>query len=70
MDIPKQVEHFNALSNDTKKLKVLEMLRQLQSTHKTFEMFYKTINSIQEIDDKMLVYIYQSILEIAEDLSL
>ncbi len=44
------------------------MLNQLQSTHKTFAMFYQTISSLQKISDNSLLYIYQSILEIAQDI--
>lgn len=44
------------------------MLKQLQSTHKTFEMFYQTISSLQKVSDSSMVYIYQSILEIAQDI--
>jgi hypothetical protein len=44
------------------------MLNQLQSTHKTFAMFYKTISSLEKVSDNSLVYMYQSILEIAQDI--
>jgi hypothetical protein len=65
MDIKKQVEYFKGLSYDTKREKILDMLKQLQWTHETFAMFYKTINSLNKISEKILLYIYQSILEIA-----
>lgn len=44
------------------------MLNQLQSTHKIFAMFYQTISSLQKVSDNSLLYIYQSILEIAQDI--
>lgn len=69
MDIKKQVEYFKGLSYETKKDKVLEMLKQLQWTHETFAMFYKTINSLNIIPEKVLLYLYQSILEIAEEIA-
>lgn len=31
-------------------------------------MFYKTLNTISKISDAVLIYIYQGILEIAEDI--
>ena len=68
MDIQKQIELFKSLPYDTRRSKVIEMLRQLQSTHKTFAMFYNTINSLEKISDSSLAYIYQSILEIAQDI--
>lgn len=68
MEVQKQVEIFNSLPYDTRKSKVTEMLNQLQSTHKTFAMFYKTISSLEKVSDNSLVYIYQSILEIAQDI--
>ncbi|EKD24743.1 MAG: hypothetical protein ACD_80C00166G0004 [uncultured bacterium (gcode 4)] len=69
MDIKKQVEYFKGLSYETKKDKVLEMLKQLQWTHETFAMFYKTINSLNSISETVLIFIYQGILEIAEQIA-
>lgn len=68
MDVQQQVELFKALPYDTRRSKLIEMLKQLQSTHKTFAMFYQTISSIQKVSDSSMVYIYQSILEIAQDI--
>ncbi|MCX6824798.1 MAG: hypothetical protein NTY80_01110 [candidate division SR1 bacterium] len=69
MDIKKQVEYFKGLSYKTKRDKVLEMLSQLQGTHETFAMFYKTVNTMPDIGEAILVYIYQGILEIAEEIA-
>ncbi len=69
MDIKKQVEYFKWLSYKTKRDKVLEMLSQLQGTHETFAMFYKTVNTMPDIWEAILVYIYQGILEIAEEMA-
>lgn len=69
MDIKKQVEYFKWLSYKTKRDKVLEMLSQLQGTHETFAMFYKTVNTMPDIWEAILVYIYQGILEIAEEIA-
>ncbi len=68
MDVQKQVELFKSLPYDTRRSKVTQMLNQLQSTHKTFAMFYKTISSLEKVSDNSLVYMYQSILEIAQDI--
>lgn len=68
MDIKKQVEYFKGLPYETKRTKVLEMLKQLQWTHEVFSMFYKTISSLSKISDSVLIYIYQSILEIANEI--
>lgn|GEM_PF-1458585 len=68
MDIKKQVEYFKSLEYDVRRNKVLEMLKQLQWTHEIFSMFYKTLNTITKISDPVLVYIYQGILEIAQDI--
>jgi hypothetical protein len=68
MDIKKQVEYFKGLSYDTKREKVLEMLKQLQWTHETFAMFYKTVNSLSNVSETVLIYLYQGILEIAEEI--
>lgn len=32
-------------------------------------MFYKTVYSLNQVADSMLIYLYQSILEIAEELT-
>ncbi|MCX6824417.1 MAG: hypothetical protein NT085_04820 [candidate division SR1 bacterium] len=69
MDIPKQIEYFKALSYDIKRNKVLEMLKQLQGTHEIFAMFYKTVSDIDDIPENILMYIYQGILEVAEEIS-
>jgi len=69
MDIPKQVEYFKTLPYDTKKDKVLEMLKQLQWTHETFAMFYKTVSTLDNVAENVLMYIYQGILEVAEEIS-
>lgn len=68
MDIKKQVEYFKGLPYETKRTKVLEMLKQLQWTHEVFSMFYKTISSLNKTSDSVLIYIYQSILEIANEI--
>lgn len=68
MDIKKQMEYFSSLPYETKRAKVLEMLKQLQWTHETFSMFYKTVNSLEKIPEKVLMYIYQWIIEIAESI--
>ena len=68
MDIAKQVAHFTALPYETKRAKVIDMLRQLQRTHETFAMFYKTVSSVKNISESSLAYLYQSILEIAQEL--
>lgn len=68
MDIQKQVTYFTSLSYEIRRAKVLDMLNDLKDTHETFAMFYTTLNSLHEIDDNILVYIYQSILEIAEEI--
>lgn len=69
MDIKKQIEYFMSLSYETRRDKVLEMLNQLKWTHETFAMFYTTLAGLNEISDSTLVYMYQSILEIAEEIS-
>ena len=69
MDIQKQVEYFKALPYETKREKTLEMLKQLQWTHETFAMFYKTINILPDISDSVLEYLYQSIMEIAQEIA-
>jgi hypothetical protein len=68
MDIHKQVASFNDLPYDTRREKVTEMLKQLQTTHPTFKMFYETIIALNKVPDESLTYLYQSILEIAEEL--
>lgn len=68
MDIKKQMEYFSSLPYDVKRAKVLEMLKQLQWTHETFSMFYKTVNSLEKVPEKVLIYIYQWIIEIAESI--
>lgn len=45
------------------------MLKQLSPTHETFAMFYKTIISLHNVQENVLISIYQSILEIAEELA-
>lgn len=69
MDIQKQVEYFKTLPYETKKGKVTEMLKQLQWTHETFAMFYKTITTLADVSETVLLYIYQGILEVAEEIS-
>lgn len=68
MDIKKQVEYFKGLPYERRKEKVIEMLKQLQWTHDIFAMFYKTLNTLSKISDAVLVYLYQSILEIAGEI--
>lgn len=68
MDIKKQVEHFKGLPYETRKNKVIEMLKQLQRTHEIFSMFYKAINALDTISENMLLYLYTSIMEIAADI--
>ena len=68
MDIKKQVEYFKELPYETKRAKVLEMLKQLQWTHEVFAMFYKTISELQHPSEGVLLYLYQSILEIAAEI--
>ena len=68
MDIKMQVEYFKGLPYETRKNKVIEMLKQLQRTHEIFAMFYKTLNTLSNVSDTVLVYLYQSILEIANDI--
>jgi len=69
MDIQKQVEYFKSLPYETKREKVLEMLKQLEWTHETFAMFYKTVNTLPAISAAVLEYLYQSIMEIAQEIS-
>ena len=69
MDIKKQVEYFKELSYDTKREKVLDMLKQLQWTHETFAMFYKTLTTLTSVSESVLIYLYQGILEIAEEIN-
>lgn len=69
MDIKKQVEYFTQLPYETRRDKVLDMLKQLQWTHEVFAMFYKTVHNLNQIADNVLIYLYQSILEIAEELT-
>lgn len=69
MDIQKQVEYFKGLSYETKRGKITEMLKILQWTHETFAMFYKTITTSNNISETILTYLYQSILEIAEEIN-
>jgi hypothetical protein len=68
MDIQKQIEYFKSLSYEIKKAKVVNMLKQLQDTHETFAVFYTTVTSLSNISDKILLYLYQSILGIAEEI--
>lgn len=68
MDIQKQIEYFKTLPYETKRTKVIEMLKQLQWTHETFAMFYKTVTTLDTISESVLLYLYQSILEIAEEI--
>lgn len=68
MDIKKQVEYFKKLPYETKRTKVLDMLKQLQRTHETFSMFYTTISKLSNVSEKALVLIYQGIFEIAADI--
>lgn len=69
MDIQQQVENFKSLPYETKREKVLEMLKQLQSTHETFAMLYKTVSTLDSVSQKVLLYLYQSIMEIAQEIS-
>jgi hypothetical protein len=66
MDIKKQVEQFKTLPYISKREKVLEMLRQLQRTHEIFALFYKSISSLREIPEQVLIFLYQSVFEIAD----
>jgi len=68
MDITKQLELFEQLTYDERKEKVLEMLKQLQWTHETFAMFYTTVRSMHNISETALIYLYQAILEIVEEI--
>jgi hypothetical protein len=68
MDIKKQVDSFKNLSYATKREKVIEMLKQLQWTHETFAMFYKTVSTLSKISESVLIYLYQSILEVATEI--
>jgi len=68
MDIKKQVEIFKNLPYEDQRAKVTEMLKQLQWTHETFVMFYKTISTLSRISEAVLLYLYQSILEIAAEI--
>ena len=68
MDIQSQVEYFKSLSYEIKREKVLEMLNQLQWTHETFAMFYTTVSTLPTISESILEYLYQSIMEIAEEI--
>ncbi len=69
MDIQKQVEYFKALPYETKREKVLEMLKQLQGSHETFAMFYKTVSTLTTVSESVLEYLYQSIMEIAAEIA-
>ena len=68
MDLKKQLNYFNGLPYEKKREKVLDMLKQLQNTHETFAMFYATINKLNKVSEKILIYIYQWILEIATEI--
>ncbi|MFA7298617.1 MAG: hypothetical protein WC010_03140 [Candidatus Absconditabacterales bacterium] len=68
MDIKKQVEYFKGLPYETKKEKVIEMLKQLQWTNEIFAMFYKTLVSLNKISESVLTYLYQSVMEIAVEI--
>ena len=68
MDIKKQVEYFNQLSYEARKEKVIEMLNNLQWSHEVFAIFYKTVKSLPFISDNVLHYLYQSILEISDEI--
>ena len=68
MDIQSQVEYFKSLSYEIKREKVLEMLNQLQWTHETFARFYTTVSTLPTISESILEYLYQSIMEIAEEI--
>lgn len=69
MDIKKQVESFKELSYEAKREKVLDMLKQLQWKHETFAMFYKSLSGLNNISENILIYLYQGILEIAEEIT-
>lgn len=69
MDIAKQVEYFKGLSYERQKAKVTEMLKQLEWTHEIFAMFYKTLIALPNVSKDVLTYLYQSILEIAEEIA-
>lgn len=69
MDIQKQVTYFTSLSYEIRRAKVLDMLNDLKETHETFALLYTKINSLDNVSDSILVSIYQSILEIAEEIS-
>ena len=45
------------------------MLKQLEWTHEIFAMLYTTIRTLDTISEAVLMYIYQAILEIAEEMS-
>lgn len=45
------------------------MLKQLQWTHETFAMFYTTVSTLDKVPENILMYIYQGILEVAEEIS-
>lgn len=68
MDIQKQTAYFTRLSYESRREKVLAMLSQLKWSHEIFAMFYTTLASLQNISDTVLLYMYQSILEIAEEI--
>jgi len=68
MDIQKQIEYFKGIPYENKKEKILEMLKQLIWTHEKFKMFYDTITTVNNISEKVLIYIYQGIFEIAAEI--
>lgn len=68
MDIKKQVDYFKKLPYETKRNKVLEMLKQLQWTHEVFAMFYRTVDTLSHVSETMLLNIYKTILDIATDI--
>lgn len=68
MDIQKQLEHFAHMSYEDRRTKVLGMLNDLKDAHETFGLAYAQIHALDKVTDNTLLSLYQSILEIAQEL--
>lgn len=68
MNIEDQMKRFVGLPYETKRTKVIGMLKKLQWTHDVFSMLYTKITVLASVSETILSKIYQWIFEVAAEL--
>ncbi len=68
MDINKIVEEFKELSYETKKKKVISMIKLLKDSNEIFLNLYKALILLENPDIDILEYIYEIIFSISNDI--